>query len=268
LKTLTLHRNRNLAVVERLDTIATCHPYVDKPETDIQQDFTVREPRETLNQFHKEYGFKLNDQLSQEHRYELLQVLFDNKSVFARDLSEIKVFPDFEMELQPMTNQKCYRRQYKLTLDDTIEVERQLADLKARGILEPTDNCDHNAPVFLVNKKDGKKRLVVDLRQVNEVLVPRLLPLPRIDDLLSEICLGGSEVISSLDMYSGYLQLGVAKESRKFLAITNPATGERLAYTRVPFGLQQSPAALIKVLNMVFSGCRKGSGTYIWMIYV
>jgi len=265
LKTLTLHRNKNLAVVERLDTIATCHPFTDKSETSAQQDFTVRESRETLDKFHNDYAFKLNPELSDEHKYELLQVLYNHRTVFARDLSEIKVYPHYQMELEAMDNRKCYRRQFKLALDDSVEVERQLEDLKARGVLEPTDNCEFNAPVFLVDKKDGKKRLVVDLRQINDILVPRLLPLPKIDDLLGEICLGGSEYLTTLDMFSGYLQLKVAKESRKYLAITNPATGERLAYARVPFGLQQSPAALIKVLNQVFSGCRKGSGTYIYM---
>jgi len=265
LKTLTLHRNKNLAVIERLDSIASCQPYQNQAETAPQQDFTVRESREVLDKFNNEYCFKINPDLPDTQKYELLQVLWDNRRAFARDMSEIGVYKGYEMKLQAMSNRKCYRRQYRLALDDAAEVERQLNDLKSRGVLEPTENSEYNSPVFLVEKKGGAKRLVVDLRMINEILIPHLLPLPKIDELLNEISLAGSQYLSTFDLFSGFLQLGVEKASRKFLAITNPVTNERLTYTRVPFGLQQSPACLIKVLNIVFSGNRQGSGTWLYM---
>ena len=52
------------------------------------------------------------------------------------------------------------------------------------GIIERSDTPDWNAPAFLVAKKDGGRRLVVDLRGLNEIIKPRLIQLPKIDELL------------------------------------------------------------------------------------
>jgi len=41
--------------------------------------------------------------------------------------------------------------------------------------------------VFVVKKKDGSKRFVVDLRGINSLIVPRLVQLPNIDELLQNI---------------------------------------------------------------------------------
>jgi len=42
-----------------------------------------------LDTFHKEYGFKIIPELTNHERYKILQLLYNYKDVFARDLSEV-----------------------------------------------------------------------------------------------------------------------------------------------------------------------------------
>ena len=54
-------------------------------------------------------------------------------------------------------------------------------------VIEPSESADYNSPMFLVAKKSGAKRLVIDLRALNQVIVPRLVQLPKINELIDDI---------------------------------------------------------------------------------
>jgi hypothetical protein len=56
-------------------------------------------------------------------------------------------------------------------------------------------------------KKDGTQRLCVDYHALNEVPIKNKYPLPRIDDLLDQLC--GACVFSKIDLRLGYHQLNV-----------------------------------------------------------
>jgi len=47
---------------------------------------------------------------------------------------------------------------------DKIEVNRQVTQMEDIGVIEPSSSAYYNSPIFLVGKKDGSKRLVIDLR--------------------------------------------------------------------------------------------------------
>jgi len=72
------------------------------------------------------------------------------------------------------------------------EVQRQ-RDL---GVIEPS-SAEWAFPVVLVPKPDGTMRFCVDYRQLNEVTVRDVYPLPRMDDCIE--FLGDSRVFSTLD---------------------------------------------------------------------
>jgi hypothetical protein len=61
--------------------------------------------------------------------------------------------------------------------------------------------------VIFVLKKDGTQRLCVDYRALNEVTIKNKYPLPRIDDLLYQLC--GACVFSKIELQSGYHQLKI-----------------------------------------------------------
>ena len=55
------------------------------------------------------------------------------------------------------------------------------------GVIEDSQSAEFNSPIFLVGKKDVSKRLVVDLRGVNKLIVPKLVQLPKVNDLIDDV---------------------------------------------------------------------------------
>ncbi|KAJ9519333.1 hypothetical protein QJQ45_023132 [Haematococcus lacustris] len=86
-----------------------------------------------------------------------------------------------------------YKRPYKLSPKEEAEVKRQVSELQARGLIEPSSS-PYGAPVLFVEKKDGSVRVCVDYRALNKLTVKDRYPLPRIDDLFDK--LAGKKVFS------------------------------------------------------------------------
>ncbi|KAJ9515548.1 hypothetical protein QJQ45_021635 [Haematococcus lacustris] len=51
-----------------------------------------------------------------------------------------------------------YKRPYKLSPKEEAEVKRQVSELQARGLIEPSSS-PYGAPVLFVEKKDGSLRM-------------------------------------------------------------------------------------------------------------
>ena len=79
-----------------------------------------------------------------------------------------------------------FRRPYRLSLQEREEVEKQVRELLAKGLIEPCAS-PYGAPVLFVQKKDGTLRMCIDYRGLNKVTVQDRYPLPRIDELLDSL---------------------------------------------------------------------------------
>ena len=64
--------------------------------------------------------------------------------------------------------------------------------------------------MVVVKKKDGKLRICIDYRKLNQVTQVDAYPMPRIEDLLDSV--GQSQFITTLDLAKGYWQVPVVTE--------------------------------------------------------
>jgi len=259
-RSMLLFRNQKLGVVQDLSMVASVSPYkqgMEEQDT-VPKDSPIllTESKEILEQFASEYKFKVNPELDDLKRQQLLQVLYNNRRGFARRLEEIGTYPHLELALELTSDRRAYKRQYRLSQVDAEECERQIQLLLANDVIEPSDSVMYNSPLFLVDKKDGTKRMVIDLRLINSLVAPMLVVLPRINELLEQATLGaGNERwFSSCDLFSGFYAIRLHRDSRKLTSFTSPLTGERFMFSKIPFGLCNSPAAMCLALNQVLKG--------------
>lgn len=104
------------------------------------------------------------------------------------------------------------------------------------------------SPMAVVRKKNGKTRLCLDARKINDVTKKDAYPLPIIDGLLSR--LDTTRYISALDLKDAFWQIPLTEESKELTAFTIP--GRPLYQFKVmPFGLCNAPQALCRLMDRV-----------------
>ena len=158
---LVLHKNKRIALVEKSNVIESCTPY-NETEKEVMSTLLPRDKQKgsSLDKFHEEYGFQISSELRAQQKYQLLQLLWDYKTIFARSLEEIKKYPDYELNIELTSDRKIFKRQFRLNPQDAEEVERQIQTMYQGGIIEESDTVDWNSAIFLVSKKMEVKGLL------------------------------------------------------------------------------------------------------------
>eukprot|EP00985_Skeletonema_marinoi_P022223 scaffold14096_cov126-Skeletonema_marinoi.AAC.1 len=79
---------------------------------------------------------------------------------------------------------------------ETIKKEiKRLCDI---GVLEPVEQSEWASPSFVIPNKDGSVRFLTDFRKLNERILRKPYPLPKISDTLQQI--DGFTFASAIDL--------------------------------------------------------------------
>ena len=134
-----------------------------------------------------------------------------------------------------------------MSSSELVELKKQLEALTASGFIQPSKS-PFGALILFVKKKDGKLRMCVDYRALNNVTIKNSYPLPRIDELFDR--LQGAMYFSVVDLQSGYHQIRIVPEDV-------PKTAFRTRYGHyeflvLPFGLTNAPGTFMHLMHQTF----------------
>ncbi|GBN37091.1 Transposon Ty3-I Gag-Pol polyprotein [Araneus ventricosus] len=85
-------------------------------------------------------------------------------------------------------------------------LRKEIEDLLEKHAIEECESA-YGAPVVFFPKKDGKTRLCIDYRKLNEITVHDSYPLSRMDDLLQSA--KHTNFMSTIVLKSGYHQINM-----------------------------------------------------------
>ncbi|KAF8747935.1 Chromo (CHRromatin Organization MOdifier) domain [Rhizoctonia solani] len=170
--------------------------------------------------------------------------------VFSEDMKVTELPPHrpFDLGIDLIDPDKPVKAMvYPLKASDDEELRKLLKEQLDKGLIRPSKS-KYGSPVHFVNKKNGKRRMVVDYRSLNANTVKNAYPLPLIQSLIEK--LRGAKYFSTIDLKSGYNLVRI-KEGDEWKTAFKTKYG-LFEYLVMPFGLCNAPAAFQHFMNEIF----------------
>ena len=156
-----------------------------------------------------EFGISLNETIKK------------NNDVFSSTLSSTSAnLEEFHLEIKDdeWYVPKNHRKRGGTDRERQDALTPMLDQLEKSGIIEPV-NASHYSHGFLVPKPNGKWRLVVDFKNINNATTKhRKWPIPNIKEMLNRIGLKKPKYFAVFDLTQGYYQCPISEASRKYTA--------------------------------------------------
>ena len=192
----------------------------------------------------------ISDTLSSDQKSQLTNLLqsysdifTDKPSVTNAAVHHIETGDAKPVRLHPYRVPQAIRSQF----------DREIEEMLAQGIIEPSDS-EWAAPVVIVPKKQNGEqtgiRICIDYRKLNSVTKFDAFPLPRMEDLIEDVC--EAKYISKLDLTKGYWQIPLDEESKDKSSFITPSALYR--FRVMSFGLMTAPATFQRMMQKVLAG--------------
>lgn len=187
-----------------------------------------------------------NTTLSNYEKSQVKTLIRKYANVFSSNESDIGLCRRVKHEIitKPVTPVHIPSRRVPLGFEDRVDTA--IDELLNNNIIRPSES-PWNAPLVVVQKKNGNLRLCVDYRGLNAVTLRPIYPIPETKQLLDT--LSGSQFFSALDLSSAYYQMEVEEADRHKTAFTTRRG--QFEFNRMPFGLCGAPATFQRMMHIV-----------------
>ena len=182
--------------------------------------------------------------LSSDEQQELEEILVEFHDIFARHRFDIGINREFKVKLTPNDDRPAYSQSLPtpINLKDDITVE--LALLHKYGIITTLPFSKYAGPIFAQRKPNGRLRLLVDLRKINNLITEDYAnnnhPVSTLSDAAQHMA--GKKLFCKLDCSQAYHCLQMADyQSIQMLAFN--FASRTFAYRRLAQGLSRSLSA-------------------------
>lgn len=129
--------------------------------------------------------------------------------------------------------------------------------LLEKCVIEPVpktlENQGFYSTVFIVPKRQGGLRPILNLKPLNQYVVPNHFKMETLRSILKSLKKGDWAV--TLDLKDAYFHIPVHQNYRQFLRFS--VLGRKFQYRAMPFGLRSAPRIFTKVMSVVGAFLRK-----------
>ena len=202
----------------------------------------------TTDQLIKALDIPWND-FSAEIQAEIKALIIRNEDVFLTGgINNLKTTTLYSPTINTGQHPPVFSKPYPLNPLHRKKTEELMQELLDAGIIEYS-NSTWQSPGFILVKKDGSLRLIVDYRKLNETLDKESANLPRIAEI--NWYMFGNEMFSSMDAASGYYSIPINDPvSRSKLAFSIEGC-HQYTFRRLPMGCSISPKSFLAVANII-----------------
>ena len=133
-------------------------------------------------------------------------------------------------------------------------VDEEVKTLLQKGAIQLSNHEDNEfiSNIFLVKKKNGKYRPVINLRKLNEFVEYNHFKQETLDIVLKSI--NKNNFFTSLDLTDAYFSIPMHSSSIKYLKFY--WKDKLYAFQCLPFGISSAPRIFTKIMKVVFSHIR------------
>ena len=188
----------------------------------------------------------LKYQLEPNIQQQLDFLLKTSKDQFAKDETTISTTPLTQMSINTGDSDPVSQKPYPIAMKHYKWVKEEIDKLLAAGVIG-NSHSSWSAPIIIVPKGDGGKHLVIDYRALNKVTRKFVWPMPKVEDIFSQ--LNGAKYFSTLDLRARYHHIGLTTDSIPKTAFTSPFG--KYEYVKVPFRLAQALAYFQELMTGV-----------------
>jgi ribonuclease HI len=187
--------------------------------------------------------------LNPEEEKELIQFLNKNKDVFAWSAKDLQGVDRDIIEHTLKTYEKIVPKKQKLR--KMSEEKAKVVEAAVQRLQDAKVIREVKYPVWLANtvpvKKNGKWRMCVDFTDLNKACKKDDFPLERVDKIVDDAT--NSEMLSLLDMFSGYHQIRACKENEEKTSFITPFG--TFCFVRMPEGLKNAGCTFSRMIAIV-----------------
>lgn len=188
--------------------------------------------------------------MTQEPRLDRILLQYNTK-LQQRDPQKLYTVPEVQHRLLTMTDIPVASCPHRQTMDKREKINSIILELLEEGKIRRS-TAPYASPAFLVGKKDGEVRMVIDYRRLNDITLVEPYPIPRMDDLLDGI--DDPKVFSVIDLKGAYHHIRMHEEDIPKTAFVT--TDGHFEWLVMPFGLKNAPATFARYMNSVLRNYR------------
>ena len=218
-------------------------------ESEESEDNILEADTDKINMFEENKLEELIDgitspEITETQLTELKSLLKEYKEIFLIDEIPTTIKSDTKHKVVLEKEQSLKFNPHRVSPAMKEVIKDHVTKLLDTGLIRKS-NSSYGAPVILQKKKSGEWRFCIDYRELNKITVKDAYPIPIIEDIFDSF--SGLKYFSTLDMASGYWQIPLEEESKKYTAFT--CFLGTFEWKVMPFGLTNAPATFQRFMD-------------------